>query len=1410
MITIFHEANGAITDFIESDQLTPDDVTNLTPPGGGYILSDDYPDGETQYVSAGALADRPEIDVEPDWVMTGDGTDSVWFEAPDETEVLVTRQGSTVLVAEGITEDEGLVTFTSVVSGRFILLVTPPWPWQVAEITVDVGGPESDDVSETPPGSPATVLSFDLAMPVLEDLEVLDKPKFNRADWDVSKWPFHAYYELTRYGTESDALADVNGVLIGPITDSFYKDADNLANGLVWYRVNDVDDLDNRSPKSDPVSVTARGAKDTDIDQTAPATPTMTLVGYGDDFDKDGTLDAGLVASITHPNTGVEIGSYIVRMQRANASDGPWTDWGGPINVPAEDVADTLVSVLRIKANAKKWFRARVRSVARLSGKKGAFSGYTEPVQPTTATGFSGTPDAPTVGAVANGFVIKWAKPADPIYFETQVLANGIGLQRVNGNFLVDTTTRSPGATVTYTVRHFDVLGGSTNESTGAVSPAYRGVNNTELDDGAVTRDKILDGEVIAAKIAAGAINTTKLASAIRAVEVVAALPASGNVDGRMAYLTTDKKLYRYVSGTGWTAAIDTSDLTGTISDGQIAGLAAAKITGQLTNDQIAAIAAAKMTGTITGTQIADNVISTAKLQAGSVTTAILAAGSVSAEKLTIGSGANMLSNSDILAGKTGWGFNWSTNPAKFQFNLRTDTYAAGGIALEIIQTNGDAGEEYGIWPVDAAGNPINFAVAVSKWYELSTYYLGHRATGLQLYVQWLDGVEGHISYSSLGTFAASQGTNPNKQLAGYARAWAKVQAPAGAVFARPFFRHKGTLQGFGYTSSYIWLKRFFFAEANANQTEPTPWSEGGLTFVQGGNIVTGAITADHIAALTITGSKIQAGTISADKLVANSITAGQIAVGAIGANQIAAGAISASKIAIGALSENLLLDDSFESGTLDLWLGAGGTATVVGNTTAPNGGKVLSLNRGVTDNSVTMNRTYANFIPVDTGKQYRCEFNIMGPVASATGAYLRVLYFDANKAAVVDPATGLNYRDLWANGAIPGAWTTYGATFTMPAVAKYAKVMVYHHSTSTVAVMLISSISLRKLISGDLIVTGSITATHIASYNLTAANATIGNIDISNANIGTLTVGALNLADNAVIPRALQQRDFGNLVRDPNCIDLSVWRAGTNTINLVSLPSATAVVASNMLQAESTPASNTVLIEGLADIPISATETYYISAWIGAATGFSATEVKLQVERYSVVNGVITSSTGWETIKTESAPGSSIKLLAGSIFNLGLFINHNRMAIRAVITGASGSMKGIMTAPSVKKLSALHENISSSGTYGSFGTAEQTLQTLQFNHGLAASSVTVFAAFRNISSGANTYTVRLTANGVQFSARANYQVSNNGYCEIFGTFSVPEINPSAYTTAIDLKAQAATGSNDASHRRIVAISNSD
>lgn len=142
-------------------------------------------------------------------------------------------------------------------------------------------------------------------------------------------------------------------------------------------------------------------------------------------------------------------------------------------------------------------------------------------------------------------------------------------------------------------------------------------------------------------------INLADIIPGMTLVEIVGALPSTGLFSGRTVYLTTDGKLYRY-TGAAWSTAVPAVDVTGQLTNAQIADLAATKVTGQLTNAQIADLATAKLTGQITQTQITDNSISTSKIAAAAITTAKIAADAVTANEIA----ANAITAAKIAAGQ--------------------------------------------------------------------------------------------------------------------------------------------------------------------------------------------------------------------------------------------------------------------------------------------------------------------------------------------------------------------------------------------------------------------------------------------------------------------------------------------------------------------------------------------------------------------------------------------------------------------------------------------------------------------------------------------------------------------------------------------------------------------------------------
>lgn len=150
-------------------------------------------------------------------------------------------------------------------------------------------------------------------------------------------------------------------------------------------------------------------------------------------------------------------------------------------------------------------------------------------------------------------------------------------------------------------------------------------------------------------------------------VALVSSLPnPTGYTGVKVVFLTTTGKLYRYVSG-AWTVAVPAVDITGQLSDSQLADISAAKLTGQ-----------------ITSTQITDGAISTPKLAAGSVSAANIAAGAVTAGKIAAGAiTATEIATGAITAGKIA--ANAVTAGAIAANAITAGTIAAGAVTADNI-----------------------------------------------------------------------------------------------------------------------------------------------------------------------------------------------------------------------------------------------------------------------------------------------------------------------------------------------------------------------------------------------------------------------------------------------------------------------------------------------------------------------------------------------------------------------------------------------------------------------------------------------------------------------------------------------------------------------------------------------------
>jgi hypothetical protein len=214
-------------------------------------------------------------------------------------------------------------------------------------------------------------------------------------------------------------------------------------------------------------------------------------------------------------------------------------------------------------------------------------------------------------------------------------------------------------------------LGGA--KITGLLANANMAVisDPTKIADYIISNTKLADLAVEARNIQSGAVSLTKFASGIEPVTIVTgSLPTTKSTET----IFYNSKLYRW-NGTAYVATVPTTDLTGTVTDAQIAGLAAAKLTGQITSTQITdgSISTPKLAaGSVTAGTIAANTITAAQIASGTIT-----AGQIAANTIT----AAQIASDTITAGQIAAGAITATE-------LAANAVTAGKIATNAIIAN--------------------------------------------------------------------------------------------------------------------------------------------------------------------------------------------------------------------------------------------------------------------------------------------------------------------------------------------------------------------------------------------------------------------------------------------------------------------------------------------------------------------------------------------------------------------------------------------------------------------------------------------------------------------------------------------------------------------------------------------------
>lgn len=356
-------------------------------------------------------------------------------------------------------------------------------------------------------------------------------------------------------------------------------------------------------------------------------------------------------------------------------------------------------------------------------------------------------------------------------------------------------------------------------------------------------------------------------AASIRPPKVVDTLPVD-NTDSNLMYLTTDRKLYRW-NGTGWTASVATSDLSGTISTAQIADAAitAAKIgaaaveTAKLANEAVtSAILAA---GAVTETKITDSSVSTAKIAADAVTAAKIAAGTITSSEIA---------SNTIVAGNIAAGTITTTEIAADTItaaNIAALTITAAEIAANTITAAKIAAGTITTTEIAAdtivAGNIAAGAVGADEIAAVSI-----TASKLNVATHFLQGITWTSNSPSAGRVAWSAGTLIHKGVSYSITAGDTSDAVIWWDLSTPTAFQTATE---GVFDTYVELGTF-----NPLEDAVVAFNESGSarevwngTMLAGSTIITGTVSTRNLKADSVTAAKIAAYTMEVGKYIQSS-----------------------------------------------------------------------------------------------------------------------------------------------------------------------------------------------------------------------------------------------------------------------------------------------------------------------------------------------------------------------------------------------------------------------------------------------------------------------------------------------------------------------------------------------------------
>ena len=661
-----------------------------------------------------------------------------------------------------------------------------------------------------------------------------------------------------------------------------------------------------------------------------------------------------------------------------------------------------------------------------------------------------------------------------------------------------------------------------------------------------------ISGQITTIQITDAAITTAKFSSGIEPITSVTSIPTIKSTN--TIFNSTDGKLYRwngsaYIASTPSTditgtltdaqlAAISAAKITGTLTDAQLAAISAAKITGTLTDAQLAAISAAKITGTLTDTQLAAisaakvtgtltdaqlAAISAAKIT-GTLTDAQLAAISIAKVKGAVG-GGNLLSNTNFknITGTIntdgslpfGWGV---YNNLGISVTTRVASGGLFGTNFIRITALAPTNSSFGIFTQQ--GQYIwtpGLLYVISFWARAGSANVVGKTMA--------------STYSNMGFSSSVEVANPGLLQNTWQRYITVVNPANNASTAQGELFLSAVIGSWPYSGILeicgVQVEQGELVSAYAPRVDEI--LPGTITSTEIANdaitspkIIAGAITAGKIAADSITANEIAANAITASELAAGSVIAGKIAASSITASELAAGSVTAGKIAADSITANEIAANAITASELaagSVIAGKIAADSITANEIAANSITASELAAGsvtagkIAADSITANEIAANAI---TASELAAGSVIAGKIAADS---ITASEIAANSITASELAAGSVTAGKIAAGTITASELAAGSVIAGKIAANSITASELAAGSVTAGKIAADSITASEIaanaITASELAAGSITTAKLAAGAVTAA--TIAANTITASQIAANSITASEIATNAI-----------------------------------------------------------------------------------------------------------------------------------------------------------------------------------------------------------------------------------------------------------------------------------------------------